>query len=330
MLAKYAKSRRQCVQSDQLFSQYKSLYEKLYRYIHQVTVLSFNGSRYDIALINAALMNYFIDNRTLVSTEREREFDRESEIENMFSSGADETSEPDQYSDKVDTLDEILTKMKLDQAGKVATTKRNNSYVSIQNNHFAFLDICQYLPVGTTLRKIFKAYATSGSKLYFPYEYITDFDKLKEPLPPYPSQAWISNLQGGVDILSHEFDVYIENGGSEDDEGRPNTGQENYNMIMSMCRQEWIFTLKQWLKLYNNSDVGPFVEAVENMQREYYNQGLDLFRIAVSIPGVARVKMMRHAQDQNVLFPLIYQLDEDLFWLFKAQLCGGASIIFNR
>ncbi len=335
-LAEYAQQRRNCVSRDQLFVQYKKLYSQMYRYIYQVVVLSFNGSRYDLPLINRALINYFIINKEVaIDDEEEEAFDREVEIENMFSSGGDDDVDDeglgfDPYDDQVPTMDEVMKKMKLKQAGKIHVTKRNSSYVTIQNNHFSFLDICQYLPPGTNLRRFFKAYSTSGSKLFFPYEYVTDFEKLEGPIPPYPSEAWESSLRGGVDMLSEEYDEYIASGGDANSQNRPFTGQENYNMMAEMWREKNVQTLEQWLKIYNNADVGPFVNAVENMQREYYNQNLDIFRIAVSIPGVARIKMMKYAQQQNVLFPLVHRLDEDLFWLFKAQLCGGASIIFNR
>jgi len=46
-------------------------------------------------------------------------------------------------------------------------------------------------------------------------------------------------------------------------------------------------TFADWLRYYNNLDVGPFLEALEIMRGFYANLGIDFFKDAVSLPGVS-------------------------------------------
>ena len=46
-------------------------------------------------------------------------------------------------------------------------------------------------------------------------------------------------------------------------------------------------TFVDWLEYYNNLDVSPFLEALETMKAFYTNLGIDIFKDAVSLPGVS-------------------------------------------
>ncbi len=59
------------------------------------------------------------------------------------------------------------------------------------------------------------------------------------------------------------------------------------------------------------------------MLYEYFNQGINVFKVAVSIPGISRIKLMQHAQQNGVLFSLFHREDEDIFHLAKEQTTGG-------
>jgi hypothetical protein len=43
-----------------------------------------------------------------------------------------------------------------------------------------------------------------------------------------------------------------------------------------------------FLILYNNLHVGPFVQTVENLQKFYFDHGIDVFKTSISVPGLAR------------------------------------------
>jgi len=42
-----------------------------------------------------------------------------------------------------------------------------------------------------------------------------------------------------------------------------------------------------WLRYYNNLDVGPFIEALQKMKPLYGERGIDICKDAVSLPGVS-------------------------------------------
>ena len=81
---------------------------------------------------------------------------------------------------------------------------------------------------------------------------------------------------------------------------------------------------------YNNLDVGPFVEAVENFQKFYFEKWLDIFKSLISVPGVAREILFNTAKRQNANFVLFDQYNKNLYQTIKSNIIGGPSIIFTR
>ena len=218
-------------------------------------------------------------------------------------------------------------KMKKKKKKSCNIIKRGNNYVCISNDEFKFLDICNYLPQGTSYTKFLKAFEIEEKNVYFCYEYLDSFEKLSETeLPPYPSQAWYSTLKE-VDLLNAEFEQW-EDSGCEGD--RPNTGQENYDLIVHMWEKEGWENIGSFLQYYCSMDTIPFVKGVEKLMLQYFEQGIDVFKTSISVPGVARIKMMQYAQEKGIRFSLINAVDKDLFYMFKSQIAAGPSIIFNR
>ena len=89
-------------------------------------------------------------------------------------------------------------------------------------------------------------------------------------------------------------------------------------------------TFRDFLVYYNNLDTYPMVIAVEKMQTFYFDRGIDLFKIAVSLPGVARTVLYKTAAQNGVSFSSVRPGDEDLYYLIKQNIVGGPSIIFTR
>ena len=46
-------------------------------------------------------------------------------------------------------------------------------------------------------------------------------------------------------------------------------------------------TMHDWLREYNIADVEPFIEALDKTRRQYYPDGIDILKDAVSIPGIS-------------------------------------------
>jgi G:T-mismatch repair DNA endonuclease (very short patch repair protein) len=62
----------------------------------------------------------------------------------------------------------------------------------------------------------------------------------------------------------------------------------------------------------------------------YVTERIDVRKDCLSTPGISRILLMRSAQKQNILFPLMDEADKDLFYMFKAQIVAGPSIVFTR
>ena len=59
-------------------------------------------------------------------------------------------------------------------------------------------------------------------------------------------------------------------------------------------------TFADWLEYYNNLGVGPFLEALEKMRRFYSGLDVDIFKDAVSLPGVSLQYLLRRMLPQSV------------------------------
>ena len=59
----------------------------------------------------------------------------------------------------------------------------------------------------------------------------------------------------------------------------------------------------------------------------YRDKGLDMFKDAISLPGLA-YKMLLTCTEEK--FSLFKEEDKELFYLLKNNIVGGPSIIFHR
>ena len=174
----------------------------------------------------------------------------------------------------------------------------------ISTPSFRFLDILNFLAQGLSYSKFLKAFGTEEGKGFFPYEWLDDVTKLQHPeLPPY--EAFYSTLKQGYMCSPEEYE-YLQ------------TVWENQNMQ----------TVQDLLVWYNNLDVIPFVEAVTKMQHFYSSKGLDMFKVSISVPGLARRILFDKAGDTK--FALVDKDNQDLYYLIKKNIVGGPSIIFHR
>ena len=83
-----------------------------------------------------------------------------------------------------------------------------------------------------------------------------------------------------------------------------------------------------WLRYYNNLDVGPFIEALEKMKAFYGERGIDICKDAVSLPGVSLQYLLRgiDSKSKNKL----YAPSTEAYKHLKAAVSGGPSIVFTR
>jgi len=89
-------------------------------------------------------------------------------------------------------------------------------------------------------------------------------------------------------------------------------------------------TLRDLLVVYNNCDCGPFITALESFQNIFHDRGINVFKSGViSAPGLSRKLLFSTADEQNIPITLFDSKNSDLFYSFKKQCYGGASIIFS-
>ena len=192
-----------------------------------------------------------------------------------------------------------------DPYNKGYVIKRDNTYTTISTETFKFLDISHYLAAGSSYSRFLRAYEIEESKGYFPYDYFDSIEKLEEKhLPPH--EEFYSQLRDS------------------------NITEEEYEYLHRVWQEEGMETFKDFLEWYNNKDVAPFVQAVQKLQQFYFDRGIDVFKNAVSVPGIARQMLFNASSKTNTCFQLFGSEDEDLYRTFKKNIVGGPSIIFHR
>ena len=88
-------------------------------------------------------------------------------------------------------------------------------------------------------------------------------------------------------------------------------------------------TFEDWLEYYNNLDVTPFLETLEKMKAFYTNIDVDIFKDAVSLPGVSMQYVLRRTlRGRNA--PELYAPRKEAYEMLKAAVVGGPSLVFTR
>ena len=180
--------------------------------------------------------------------------------------------------------------------------KKGGSYTAIKTKHLKFVDVINYLAPGFSYDQFLKAFKASQTKAFFPYEFLDDPAKLKmDHLPSH--EEFYSSLKD-TNITETEY---------------------------RYCQQIWsennMTSMLDFLEFYNARDCVPFVEALGNMIKFYNEKGLDPFINAVSLPGIVE------QYTYKTLPPDIYfrsMQTEDIYNLFRNNICGGPSIVFHR
>ena len=187
----------------------------------------------------------------------------------------------------------------------VFAAEKNGRIMFINTPQFKFLDIMNYLAPGITYDKWVKTYGATQTKSWLPYEWFDSPDKLDYPgLPSY--FAWYSQLKNAYVLSPKEYDS---------------------------CRKTFhergMKTFGDWLEYYNNLDVAPFLEALQKMRQFYTDLGVDIFKDAVSLPGVSMQYILRGTlKGRNA--PELYAPSKEAYDMLKAAVVGGPSLVFIR
>ena len=186
---------------------------------------------------------------------------------------------------------------------RVVVAKKGGKTMFMHTQEFRFLDIINYVGPGTSYEKWVKAYGSEGEKSWFPYEWFDTPEKLDFPgLPEYAE--WYSALKGDYVLTLDE-----------------------YARCVRSFKEKGMRTFADWLRDYNNQDVGPGLEALQRMRSFYTEKGIDILKDAVSLPGVSLHYLLRGAVDRGAD---LHSPRKEEYEMLKGAVVGGPSIVFTR
>ena len=165
------------------------------------------------------------------------------------------------------------------------SAKKANKYMSIGTDHIKMLDITSYLTPGVSYDEYCEAYGCNMKKGFFPYEWCDDEKKLLETQLP-PSEAFHSKLRSSNSLGGDAKEIKL-----------------NYAMLQQVWIDNGMSTMRDFIQWYNNLDVIPFVEAISKQKAFYLEHELDMFKDAISIPGLAEKIMFREARVSAAKMP---------------------------
>ena len=192
------------------------------------------------------------------------------------------------------------------------TVKKSRKYPCIKTEHLKFLDVLQFLAPGYNLKSFFKAFGVTKQKGFFPYGYFTSAEQLDETtLPPY--ETFYSIIKE-CNVLEEEyisFQKLMIQGKSQQEAlqilrltSKPKTGPENYQWLQQLWFENQWSTFADFLKWYDDLDVTPIIQAIENMNEFYKQKHIDFMHQAISLLGVAMRACFNSITDPTAEFHL--------------------------
>ena len=162
--------------------------------------------------------------------------------------------------------------------------KKANHFISFKFSDIQLLDIMNFRGGATSLDSFLKAYKTSETKRFFPYELFDHLDKMQNTeLSPY--EAFYKKLCS-CNPLEAEYTDYVNllKTGLTTQQAvvklklskLPPTGIENYQYLQQIWKQEKMSSFKNFLRWYNNEDVVPTLEATQKMIVFYHDKDIDM------------------------------------------------------
>ena len=175
--------------------------------------------------------------------------------------------------------------------------KKANQFISFKFGDIQLLDILNFPGGATSLDSFLKAYKTSETKGFFPYEWFDHADKMQNTeLPPY--NALYSNFRN-CNPLEAEYTDYVNllKSGLTTEQAvvklklsKPGPiGIENYQYLLQIWKQEEMSSFKDFLRWYNNKDVVPTLEAMQKRIAFYHDKYIDMLELGCTLANLANI-----------------------------------------
>ena len=212
--------------------------------------------------------------------------------------------------------------------------KKANQFISFKFADIQLLDIMNFLGGATSLDLFLKAYKTSETKVFFPYEWCDHPDKMQNTeLPLY--DAFYSKLRS-CKPLEAEYADYVNllKSGLTTEQAvvklklskPPPTGIENHQYLHQIRKQKQMSSFKDFLRWYNNKDVVPTLEAMQKMVAFYHDKDIDMLKLGCTLPNLPNICL--HKSTDAKFYPFT-EGDKDLLEKIREDVVGGPSIVFH-
>ena len=213
--------------------------------------------------------------------------------------------------------------------------KKVNQFISFKFGEIQLLDIMNFLGGATSLDSFLKAYKTSETKGFFPYERFDHPDKMQNTkLPKYdvfyskfrscnPLEAYYTDyvnlLKCGLTTEQAVVKLKLSK--------PPPIGIENYQYLQQIWKQEQMKSIKDFLRWYNNKDVVPTSEAMQKLIASCHDKDIDMLKLGCILPNLANICL--HKSTDAKFYPFTVG-DKNLLEEIRDDVVGGPSIVFTR
>ena len=192
-----------------------------------------------------------------------------------------------------------------------------------------------FLGGARSLDSFLKAYETSETKGFFPYEWFDHPDKMQNAeLPPY--DAFYSKLRR-CNPLETEYTDFVNLLKSRLSTEQaviklklskpPPTGIENYHYLQQIKMQDQMSSYKDFLRWYNIKHNVPTLEAMQKMIAFYHDKHIEMLKLGCTLPNLANICLLKSTDAK--FYPLT-EGDKDLLEKIREDVVGGPSIVFTR
>ena len=192
-----------------------------------------------------------------------------------------------------------------------------------------------FLGGATSLDSFLKAYKTSETKVFLPYEWFDHSDKMKNTeLPPY--DAFYSKLRR-YNPLEAEYTYYVNlsKSGLTTEQAviklklsRPPLLELRIIITCNIFwKQEEMGSFKDFLSWYNKKDVMPTLDAMQKMTAFYHDKDIDMLTLGCTSPNLANICL--HNFTDAKFYPFT-EGDKDFLEKIREDVVGGPSVVFTR
>ena len=213
--------------------------------------------------------------------------------------------------------------------------KKTNQFISSKFGDIQLLVITIFLRGAISLDSFLKAYKTSETEGFIPYEWFDHPDKTqKTELPTYDSSY--SKLRS-CNPLVNEYTDYVNllKSGLTSEQAviklkllKPTpTEIENYHYLQHQRKQEQMSSFKDFMWCYNNKDVVPTLEVMQKLMAFYHDKDIGMLKLGYTVRNFANNCL--HKSTGAKFYPFT-EGDKDILEKNWEDVVGGPSIVFTR